>query len=279
MRHRPTIAIMALCALAMVGPGEPADPPRNVEKPAAKVGMARTSAPALSLGINCLRDAVTTEGAPLLFEVSLSLDAREAGPNSLTISNPQGGWSDLLRIQVRNATGPIAGLSVVAAEKTKASITLSDSVSGHQWYALERGALRPGDYIVVAVLRASPASVGAWQGTVSSPACQLTVRSDGQALSRDESDVAALTAIRVPMFFGRPDSALATADRLLVKDARNPLLLEAKGDVLARAGRYTEAAAMYDSALAQVTPPPDSPLREPPELLLRKLDEAESRIK
>lgn len=93
-----------------------------------------------------------------------------------------------MRIEVRNLTGPIAGLSVVAAEKTKASVTLSDSVSGHQWYALERAALRPGDYTVVAVLHASPASVGVWQGTVSSPACQLTVRSDGQALSKDESD-------------------------------------------------------------------------------------------
>ena len=276
MRHLRT-ALTMLCALASIGEA-PSGPPEK--RPATKVGMVRPSAPALSLGINCLRDAVATEGAALLFEITLSLDEHEGGPSRLTISNGREAWSHLVRIEVRGPAGPVPGLSFVAAEKAQTSITLSDSVSGHQWYATERGsALRPGNYTVVATLDASAASPDAWKGTESSPACQLTVKSPREALSKDEADVAALTAIRLSMLFGRPDSALATADRLLAKDGRNPLLLEAKGDVLARAERYAEAAAMYDSALAQVVLPPESPLREIPELLLRKLDEAESRIK
>ena len=286
MSDRFRITVTVLCALMLIGPAAPEGPkgePAGPAKPAAKVGLARPSEPALSLGIDCLRDAVATAGTPLLLEISLSLNERPAGPSSLTISNPSGGWSDLVRVEVRGSTGaPVTGLRPVAAERTPPSIVLSDSVSGHQWYAMEPvegKLLPPGDYTVAAILDTRTATGDAWKGSVSSPPCQLTVRPSGAPLTKDESDVAALTAIRLHMLFGRSDSALATVDRLLTRDAKNPLLLEAKGDVLARAARFVEAVAMYDSALNQVEEPPASPLREPPVLLLEKRDEAESRIK
>lgn len=247
-----------------------------------KRGLDAPATPRVSLGVNCLSDGVGLEGRTLLFRLILS---RTRGPDKgtdLILSNPGGGWSGLIHFEIRDAANrAIPGLRVMAAEKTDAKLTLTEDGSEILAFAVETapGSLPPGEYTVVAILDATKSDTpGAWHGLISSAPRRLSVRPQGASLTEGEADVIALTAVRVHSLFGRPDSALQVVDRILAADPRNSLLLEEKGDVLSMAMRYLEAVAIYDSALAEVRPQPESPLREPPAGLMRKREEAARRI-
>ncbi len=230
-------------------------------------------APSITLSLNCLGEATIAPGSPILIEVALSTpDGRDSG-TSVFIANDAGPWSELLKVEIRDSQNQIVpGLGLQPLFTTEGSITLNGETLGTMAWAVTSeaaNALPPGEYSVVAVLDTQTSS-SAWKGKTSSGPSALTVKATPADLNENEARLVALADVRINGFLGDHDTALSLVEAYLGDHPKDGLMLEERADTLAKAGKFAEAVVAYDAALANVAPQDESPLREPPHLLLHK---------
>jgi len=237
--------------------------------------------PTLALSVNNADEAVVKAGAPLLMEVVVGpADGRDA-EKPISLKGSTGGWGSLVSLEIKDARGkPMATPGAKRANSTEASITLDPNTMGQLVWTLEcepGKELAPGEYSITATLDSSRSAESGWQGKTVSPPAKLVVKAS--ALSEDEARLAALAEVQIKSFQAQPEEALAAADRFLSGKANDPLILEAKGDVLAKQGKFREALDAYKAVLVQLKPQEESPLREPPINVLRKIQMATEALK
>lgn len=259
------VGLSAVLALGVTGPcGSPTAPAASPPLPD----------PEISLTVNGTGAAQITRGAAVLVDVLAThpnWPAPGVGPIPLR-GSPS--WASLVRLEVTASDGSQVSWPVTLQPATPASLTLDGSAYGTvRAYVTpaDSSLLAPGSYAVEAVLDASTAPGGAYQGvTRSTPLVVVVSDAMGQPTPAEDEASSMLDA-RYRLRVGDVATATSGLTALLSRVPDSVAALALLSDLDRSAGRTSDALLHINQAIkaSRATDPPFEPgLSEPPNALL-----------
>jgi hypothetical protein len=216
-------------------------------------------------------------------------------------------WTNAVRLEVTDASGRIVALPFALASAPSGLLALDrNTPAGLDWLLgpKQTRGLTEGDYKLEAVLdttacdpkvllKSDPKLLsksgikmvvdpnrpnygqnfggGFWKGKVRSKPVTLQIRKAPSPLSADLEEQRLLSLAHHALLAKEPKQAAACIDQLLAMQPMSIYGLEAKGDLLAAAGRTSEAIRSYSRAITEFYERNPKP-QEPPVSLLLKRD-------
>jgi uncharacterized protein (TIGR03437 family) len=205
--------------------------------------------PELVLDVNAQSDAVAARGWPLLIRtVVISADGT---PVSLALKS--GAWTQALSLTVTDQSGVSQSWPAQLVQPASANLSLSGINTAEAiWLvaAADTASIAAGTYsLSVALDTTSTAGSGAWSGSVVSSGAAVTLEAEPASLSAEDEASKYLAFAAYARLKGDTQGAGLALDTLI---AHQPSILEAyqeKADLLAAAGDYAGALALYQQTL------------------------------
>lgn len=207
-------------------------------------------APELDLDVNAQSDAVVARGWPLLIRTAiLSADGQQ-----VSIGMKSGAWTQALHLTVTDPNGAAQNWPAQLVQPASATLSLSGIDTAEAVWLVapaDTSSIAAGVYnLSVTLDTTSTAAAGAWSGTIAGSGAAVTLLDAEPApLSAEDEASKYLALAAYARLKGDTQGAGEALDTLI---AHQPTMLEAykeKGDLLAAAGDYSGALALYQQAL------------------------------
>ena len=225
--------------------------------------------PSVACTVNGLHSIHVFQGWPLMLEAALfhpQIFDTNAPP--LNIAADAGRWSDLLTLQVQDASGTNVSWPFALLNSPGAAVTLDGQHMVQLMWVLspqQTSLLVTGAYeITVTLDTTSVSNPAAWIGAITALPVELQLDTEPLPLTPAQTEAKYRTLAQYYSALGNSAEALNQINLLLQSDSNNIGGLSFKGALLAEAGRNRDALAAVDQALAQVhaqsTNAPEAPL-------------------